>query len=164
MENHRPDGPDKDELPELMRHVRYEVNSFRAAVSKLLELDNPATRSPGEDRDVSTRNAWIHSLGVSARNLIDFFGTDPSKDDVVAVDYVPTWTQAEGGPELERLLDWKKVLNKRLNHITAYRIRQPSHTDIEEVTEIGFWIEAVFSAWWEQLTEEQQHWFVAPGD
>ncbi len=84
---------------------------------------------------------------------------NPAMTDVAPKDYVPGWSAEDGGELLRRFEEWKSVLVKRLNHITAYRIRLPSKMDERYIVEIGEDFESVLQAWWVRPSLDQPSWF-----
>lgn len=110
--------PTQAELPRLLRnHVQYELHMLQYLATSAL----PAL--PVGD----IANALKESLLIHARCLMAFFNSQPTKDDVVAKDYLPDWDPVvDGGPELQWLNDnLDRYINKRVAHITAYRLRVP---------------------------------------
>ena len=65
-------------------------------------------------------NAYLEAYLVHARNLIEFFLTAPTKDNISAVGFLENgWTPS--GPHVDRLKLLKEALHKRLSHLTRTR-------------------------------------------
>ena len=147
------------ELPALAPHIYYELSMMHAAKTALQRI--PTMRSPEQN---ALRNAWVESFLVHARSLMDFLG-DPIRaigDDVVAAHYVSEWTKNDAEPELTRLAArLRSHVNKRVAHVTAYRVRVEPAGDPEE-PDLGLAL-ADFDAIWirftDRLSAEQRTWF-----
>jgi hypothetical protein len=116
--------------------------------------------NPGQFRVPSRdRNGWVEVYLLHARNLLDFFASEPTKDDVVASHYIPSWDRSSGGEELAWLEAMRQSINKRLAHVTAYRRRTPKMTDAQSIEEIGAKVEKVWHSFVAQLPAARVAWF-----
>lgn len=77
--------------------------------------------------DVTLRNCAIEALALHARNLIDFFYTDPQKDDVAAAHFFSdpnSWPLKR--PTCPDILETVKTrANKEVSHLTYARLLVP---------------------------------------
>jgi hypothetical protein len=99
---------DDEILQSAAKHVLYEVGQvvFMAMRRTALGDDQTAT------------NAVLEAFLVHARILDDFLGkATPHKEDVLAVDYLPTWRPDYALDEAVRL-----EIDRRVAHITARRV------------------------------------------
>lgn len=144
-------SPRNDELPLLAQDVLYEIGMFRLSVARLYQ---------GKDHD-----AWVEVLGVHTRNLISFFRSRRSKDDVIASDYVSGWNaETDGGKDLEWLAAGWESMNKRLFHLTAYRRRVPKVDDSRLVVDSDSHMSAILQRFFARLPNERRAWFHLDAD
>lgn len=159
------DSPEPDELPALLAEVAYEHEMLNIATNRIHDLaerlrdaeikgDELLQRELGVER-----NAWVEVLLIHLRNVTDFYLSEPQMDDVVAHHYIRDWTSEDGGEDLEWLRGMSRSLNKRIAHITAYRVRVPKEPDARLVADIRVHVGAVFDQWRIRLTGEQRSWF-----
>jgi hypothetical protein len=148
-------APTPEELRSLASDVEYEFVMLACAGMRLIE----GTWDRQDGHQMLECNAWIEVLHLHLRNLIEFFAGRPRKDDVVAQHYVEDWTIESGGPELAWLLQRKRMLDKRLAHITAHRQRVSKDDDAEQIEDFRTNINAVYFRFCGLLTEEQRGWF-----
>jgi len=103
----------RDVLESAAGHVVYELRMWHWATVKLNEMN---IVSP-EVRDSPERNSVLECYLLHLRILIEFFrSSNPRHDDVVASDYVSSWSSEEHFATLGEA--WT-ALNKRLTHLTA---------------------------------------------
>lgn len=150
--------PTPDELVELAKDVEYEFGMFSWAGSQLISLPTPST-----DEEHDFRNACVEVFLLHLRNIIDFFASTPSRDDVVAHHYAPGWSADMGGDELRWLLKMSRSINKRLAHLTAYRRRVPQPVDAEHVLEVGVHVLLVQRRFYAALPAPMRPLFRDPG-
>jgi hypothetical protein len=109
----------KDELPDALTHLAFDIFYFRLYVKKL--------KVGGAQENFQ---AMIYSLLLHFRLLIDFFYGEPKQDDccVCHFDLLDGFEQAFP-LDLRAEPKWKREvsghLNKRLAHFTASRWRDP---------------------------------------
>lgn len=137
MEKKQADGYSDDplthpEVDDMVRHLQYEIESFLA----LARFEVP--RAEVHQASPVVRNALRESLLIHARCLTDFLSQRPTRDDLVARHYVPDWDpEADGGAELLWLKrDLDRYINKRVAHLTGYRVRVPTEKEPHTIGEI----------------------------
>jgi hypothetical protein len=151
--------PDPSELEALAAEFRYEYVMMATAGMSLDAL------APGNDPELAEeeydllRNAWVEALLMHTRNIVEFFKSKPTRDDVVAHHYVADWTEADGGPELAWLDGMTRSINKRMAHITAYRVRVPRQDDGRGVHDVCLTVHRLWDQFRLRLTEQQAEWF-----
>lgn len=106
----------------------------------------------------------LESFLVHSRNLASFFGNPPEdrsdRDDVYAVDYQRAWRGT--GADLKKLTDAARHINKRVQHITAYRQRVTAADDEAERSDMRRMRDgarATWNKWYELLPAERKSWF-----
>lgn len=122
--------PTLEELPELLKkHLNYEIGMFFGLAAII-------PRVAGAEPEVV--NAIKESLLIHARVLMDFFGPTRTKDDLMAFDYIDDWnSESHGGAELVWLEDsLGRYIDKRVAHLTAYRVRVPKADDAQYIADV----------------------------
>jgi hypothetical protein len=153
--------PNPDELPALIREVEYELIMLRFAGWWAAQRPRFADAGFPEYELDLLQNACIETVLIHLRNLTTFFVSEPRKDDVVAGHYVPGWTRADGGDALRWLAEMATSLNKRVAHLTAYRVRVSKEDDGRLVEDICNKIGEVWIKWEARLTAEQRAWMIS---
>lgn len=144
------------ELPLVANEVRYEYEMVRSCTGLLFH--------PNIDRIALLRNLVVESYNVHTRCLLEFFSLPRAKapsDTVVAQHFAPDWDSVRHGQVdlvfLEEALS--KPLNKRLAHITAYRVRVPKDEDATQVIEITSALVCLMKIFINLLPEDRRRWF-----
>ena len=102
-------------------HVRYAMHMVES-------LDDAARGRADHDY----RAAALEAQLVNVRALVDFLGDQPpssAKDDVTAHAYLPTWTGVAGDDLRDRLITYRRVVNKYVAHLTWSRVRERQEPD-----------------------------------
>jgi hypothetical protein len=139
------------ELPGMASHIAYEYAMAKHAWVRLVRLVQPG---PPADLEWS---AWVEVLVLHSRVLADFFGLSPSRDDVVASHYVEDWDSNH--PDVLWIRRYISPINKRVMHLTAYRLRRPGGTDMPSLSELVTRLDSVVGNFFVRLSADQQAWF-----
>lgn len=123
--------PEDDRRMQLMaEHVAYEAFML-ARTTQLLEAGT--TPPVGAEQAVVIRNALLESALLHLRVLDDFLclKSRTRADDVVAMDFLPSWTPQTGLSEGER-----QYVNKRVMHLTTTRGEGPAPWELARFREV----------------------------
>ena len=101
-------GPSEHQLAKMAEHVVYEHRMCKWAAGEVDRHD------PG-----GLHNALVEAYLLHARVLTEFFRSSPGGDDVVAHHYVKDWN---GGPDITEAEQVIRAINKRMAHLTLYRL------------------------------------------
>lgn len=102
-------------------------------------------------------NAFFEASVVHCRNLVDFFTGRPTRDDVGAVDYLPSWSVPQ---DIEDELDKAMFpLNKRVFHVTAYRERVAKGTHDRNLHDVKDLLQRLWNLFLPALSGAQRNWF-----
>ncbi len=115
-------------MKDMAEHVAYEAFMLSGATQLIEQNFPPPDRVLPKERDV-VRNALLESVLVHARALEDFLSRErPAKgDDVVAVDFLPTWGRRCCLTQQDR-----DYINKRTMHLTTLRGDGPAPWDLNK--------------------------------
>ena len=153
----RGNPPKRDELPDLVADVEYELEMLDHAVARWADVKERGVYTRDDERD---EYSWMELSMLHARNLCAFFaGNDASaaeltcpacnaamtcpacsnrianNDDVYAVDWLDDWGTGEEKVMVRKLRGEMAKLNKWLMHVTASRARdraeQPAWSPVD---------------------------------
>jgi hypothetical protein len=111
MATRNPFVSDKELLDYSDGHLLYEIEMFHWLASIL----------PGK-KESNECSAFVESYALHLRNLIDFFYTEPTDDDVVAKYFYDDPSKWNPGPKSPALDIAKKRANKEVSHLTKARM------------------------------------------
>lgn len=95
-------------------HLTYEINSLKACFNpQVIFADNETQHFISQFK--------LECFLIHARCLIDFFYGPRQHDDVLAIDFVPSWNPNT----IPIFTTVKTETNKRVAHLTEYRLRNP---------------------------------------
>jgi hypothetical protein len=117
------------ELAPLAQDIGYEMRLLRYAAEQMHVLP-PKT---------DAYNTMVECFLLHTRNLVAFFDRPvPTEgDDVVVGHYLPEWDRyKDGGHEMKYLRKVAPTVNKRVAHLTAYRVRVPQSQDARLVVDV----------------------------
>jgi hypothetical protein len=111
--------PTASERQRIAEHLAYELKMLWAAGGAMLSRAAPNT---------VLQNCAVESFALHARNVIDFFYTEPKQDDVVAEHFFSDpsrWMALRPGitPTLDAA---RKRANKEVSHLTYSRLLVPT--------------------------------------
>ncbi len=153
--------PTAQELPALAEDVAYEIHMFWVAAERFADLQRLRRERPLTPMEQCLSNAWAEVHWLHFRNLLDFFKSEPQKDDVVAADYVPAWTKRDGGKELVELEAFRSRCNKHLQHLAAARKREGTVADPPETPDYtASKMKVLTDAFFLRLDPQRLAWFV----
>jgi hypothetical protein len=137
-------------LGELM----YEIDSLYVSTEMILS---------GRFREPPLDGLLLEACLLHFRVVWDFFCRTPEKKtDVVAADFVPTWTNDDSPAQLKRIRNW---LNVMLAHLTTYRA-EPSYKageiSQEDIRLIRDHTQKLFTSFRQALTDTQRRRLVNP--
>lgn len=152
--------PSHHELPALAEDVVYEMQMFFVAVEQygaMVRTEQERFLTPKEQ---SISNAWSEVHWLHFRNLLDFFTSEPTQDDVVAADYVSGWTKRDGSDALRELEAFRSRCNKHLQHLSAARKRQGSVADPPDTPKYtATRMKELTNVFLKRLDSERMSWF-----
>lgn len=119
-------------MSEMAEHVAYE-GFMLSGTTQLLELDFPPLDRVEPTVRLVTRNALLESSLVHIRVLDDFLSMKEAAqpDDVVAVDFLPSWE-----PRSCLTPDGRASVNKRTMHLTTVRGDGPAPWQLDKGREV----------------------------
>jgi len=137
----------EQELKDASGHVKYEIDMLVGTMSFLSK--------PAAETHWIASSAYLESLVLHLRNLIDFFYTPSTRDDIVAEHFVAQWTA--DCPVMSPLLDdAKERANKLCAHLTYTRL----HMDKTwEWAAIWAELKQVIRCFVSHLPAERKPWF-----
>lgn len=152
--------PALQELSALAEDVTYEIQMFWVAAERYAAMKRIEDERPFTPVEQCVSNAWSEVHWLHLRNLLDFFTSQPQKDDVVASDYVPGWTKSDGGDALMDLEALRSRCNKHLQHLAAARKRSGSVVDPPGTTEYtAVRMKVLTDAFFARLDAARMAWF-----
>lgn len=119
-------------LSEMAEHLTYEGFMLSGTTQLIEQGFPPSDRVEPTVREV-VRNALLESLLVHIRVLDDFLSMEaPARpDDVVAVDFLPSWE-----PRRCLTAEERTYVNKRVMHLTAVRGAGPAPWELDKGREV----------------------------
>jgi hypothetical protein len=162
--------PEPDELEALSEDVVYEFVMLHNTSVWCVEARMQSARATSDlgRIELSMRgDAYLESFLIHARNLHSFFAGNVTRDDdgnrkgddLFALDYLPDWRG--NGRELQRLQSSIRTINKRVQHVTAYRHRVPKTDDSQGIGDIVNAAESVWDDFVSRL-DGRSVWFNVP--
>lgn len=152
--------PEPEELRALAEDVAYEVQMFWVASHEYAKMKKLEEERPFNPMEQCVSNAWAEVHWLHLRNLLDFFASEPRRDDVVAAHYVPGWSRRDGAEALTDLEALRSRCNKHLQHLSAARKRRGRVADPPETTEFTVTkMKVLTDVFFTRLDPDRMTWF-----